>query len=74
MDLTDSWHNFENKADASDKQKAKVEIAFDGHIFDPSIMSIYGFMTVMLLKARIHDKSVGDYSPNVYHVLILVNL
>ena len=26
MELIGSWHNFENKADASDKQKAKVEI------------------------------------------------
>ena len=40
MELIGSWHNFENKADASDKQKDKVEIAFDGHIFDPFIMSI----------------------------------
>ena len=50
---------------ASDKQKTKVEIAFDGHIFDSSCMSIAVFKTVMLLKARIHDKSVGDYSPNI---------
>ena len=48
-----------------DKQKTKVEIASDGHTFDPSCMSIAVFMTVMSLKARIHDKSVGDYSPNI---------
>ena len=65
MDLIGSWHIFENKAVASDKQKTKVQIAFDEHIFDPSCMNIAVFMTVMLLKARIHNKSVGDHSPNI---------
>ena len=66
MDLIGSWHRYENKAVDSAKQKTKVEIAFDGHVFHPSCMSIAVFMTVMLLKARIHDKSVGDYSPNIF--------
>ena len=38
MDLVGSWHSFEYKAVASDKQKNKVEIAFGGHIFDGHII------------------------------------
>ena len=29
MDLIGSWHSFENKSVALDKQKTKVEITFD---------------------------------------------
>ena len=34
-------------------------------------MCIAVFKAVVLLKARIHDKTVGDYSPIFYHVHIL---
>ena len=62
MDLIGSSHSFENKAFASNQQKTKVEQVFDGHKCEPSCICIAVFKPVVLLKARKHDKSVGDYS------------
>ena len=59
-----SWHSYERKAVAWDHRKTKVEQVYDGHIFEPSGICIAVFKAVVLLNARIHDKSVEDYSPN----------
>ena len=65
MELIGSCHSYENKAVASDQQKTKVEQVFDGHKFEPSAICISFFKTVLLLKTRIHGKTVGDYSQNI---------
>ena len=61
MELIGSCHSYENKAVASDQQKTKVEQVFDGHNFE----CIAFFKTEVLLKTRIHGKTVGDYSQNI---------
>ena len=68
MELIGICHSYENKAVATDQQKTKVEQVFDGHTFEPYGKFIAFFKAVVLLKTRIHDKSVGDYSHFCYHV------
>ena len=74
MDLIGSSHSYENKAFASNHRKPKVEQVFDGHKCEPSCICIAVFKPVVLLKARKHDKSVGDYSPNILPCTFIVHI
>ena len=56
------------------KHNTEVKYAFNGHKFELSCIctSITVFMAVVLLKTRIHDTSVGDYSPYTIYIFLTI--